>query len=262
MDGYERKRENCFAVPGSAFADCFFTGISDSYRCVSGRRLRRTISLCLHLCGFFCISSYKLWGSVKLFAGRIDSCKCFEELSDLPDGDPTPYTSNATMWELGTGMNKDNPAPTILADTVVLKGGIINEADPGSSGVVDLTKVFLGMVRFGPGTGGIIPTAPTLSLTYAEGDGTGPYKNFVQYVGGADPGVVLDGSINFLPVNVSTTPRDIVELGDANGDGFVNSTDYVAVRNFLTSPNPPARADANRDGLVNSTDYVAVRNKL
>lgn len=182
--------------------------------------------------------------------------------SDLPDGDPTPYTSNATMWELGTGMNKDNPAPTILADTVVLKGGIINEADPGSSGVVDLTKVFLGMVRFGPGTGGIIPTAPTLSLTYAEGDGTGPYKNFVQYVGGADPGVVLDGSINFLPVNVSTTPRDIVELGDANGDGFVNSTDYVAVRNFLTSPNPPARADANRDGLVNSTDYVAVRNKL
>jgi hypothetical protein len=52
------------------------------------------------------------------------------------------------------------------------------------------------------------------------------------------------------------------ERGDANGDGSINSTDYVAIRNLIMTTNPPPYADCNADGSVNSSDYVCVRNKL
>jgi len=185
-------------------------------------------------------------------------------------GDPTPYTSNATVWELGSGDNRNNPDPTILADAVVFKGGIINEADPASSGVTDMERVFLGMVRFSPGTGagGVIPAAPNLSLALAEDNGT--YANFVQYVGGADPGpgVVLDldepPSITFRPVDVTTKPGlDIAERGDANGDGDVNITDSRIVRYYITSGEPyKVYADCTNDGAVNIADSRCVRAKI
>jgi len=180
--------------------------------------------------------------------------------SDFPPpyaGDPTPYTSNATVWELGTGDNRNNPAPALVGNAVVFKGGIINEANPGSSGVTDMERVFLGTVRFGPGTGagGVIPAAPNLSLALAEDNGT--YANFVQYVdGGNPPGVVLDVGVNFLQ------SVDIAQQGDANGDSAINSLDFGAIRNiYFGGGAPKAYADCNGDGIIDSLDFGCVRLK-
>ncbi len=56
----------------------------------------------------------------------------------------------------------------------------------------------------------------------------------------------------------------VVILGDVNGDGKVNSTDFMQVRRHylklftLTGANLEA-ADVNKDGKVNSTDFMQVR---
>lgn len=187
------------------------------------------------------------------------------KLSNLPPGDPTPYTSNQTVWQLGTGPNKDNPAPdfTTSPGAVVFIGGILDESAP-TAGVVNTTKVFLGTVRFGPGTGGVIPAQPTLSLTYAKGNGNDPYKNFVQYVaGGPSGGVVLDGTVIFRTVNVTTTPRDIARRGDANADGSINSGDINTLRALLMFGGAyKVSADCNKDGTLSSGDFNCLRAKL
>jgi hypothetical protein len=57
--------------------------------------------------------------------------------------------------------------------------------------------------------------------------------------------------------------------GDANLDGFVNSTDFTAlVNNFGNNPDPAAgdspfaEADFNYDGFVNATDFTALVNNF
>ena len=56
----------------------------------------------------------------------------------------------------------------------------------------------------------------------------------------------------------------IVVIGDVNGDGKVNSTDFMQVRRHylglytLTDANLKA-ADVNKDGKINSTDFMQIR---
>jgi hypothetical protein len=189
-----------------------------------------------------------------------------------PPSDPTPYTSNPTLWELGSDpAYKDSPDPVISANAVVFKGGMINEAAPATSGIdpLNLSRVFFGMVSFGPGTeaGGVIPTQPTLSLTYAEGDGTGDYKNFVRYVdGGESEGVVLDtvddSGVYFRPVNLITLPYDIAEWGDANGDGLISAFDILTLRQNLGNQNARICMDCDRNGIISAFDILCIRQKL
>ncbi len=63
--------------------------------------------------------------------------------------------------------------------------------------------------------------------------------------------------------------QNIVEMvdivsGDANGDGTVTVTDYIAVANYILGLNPAnfnaTAADVNGDNDVNVTDYVGVAN--
>ena len=57
----------------------------------------------------------------------------------------------------------------------------------------------------------------------------------------------------------------VIVLGDANGDGKIDSSDYVRVKNgirgkeTLTSIQKKG-ADANSDGKVDSSDYVKIKN--
>ena len=53
----------------------------------------------------------------------------------------------------------------------------------------------------------------------------------------------------------------VVERGDANADGSINSVDYIRIRNLRNSTDYPPYADCNYDGVVNSVDYICVRNK-
>jgi hypothetical protein len=174
---------------------------------------------------------------------------------------PTPYTTNETLWELGSGVNKDNPDPVDTGTAVIFKGGILDEAAP-TDGVTDIARVFLGMVSFTATGGGPPPSSPALTLTYAEDYSADPdsYKNFVRY-NAAPPasGVVIDSADS---TGVDFTGVTIRMRGDANGDGDINGADYVAIRNNLGSEDFPPWVDCNGDGSINGADYVCVRNKL
>lgn len=64
-----------------------------------------------------------------------------------------------------------------------------------------------------------------------------------------------------IPVTPSPEPTPVESEfceGDANGDGFVNLSDYIAVRNNFGAVNPEV-GDATGDGFVNLFDYIAVR---
>ncbi|CAB1062749.1 hypothetical protein D1BOALGB6SA_7531 [Olavius sp. associated proteobacterium Delta 1] len=188
-------------------------------------------------------------------------------------GSTPPYTSNPGLWEFGDDpAYKDNPAPENTAESgtgrFVVIGGKLNQADP-TAGVTG-ARVFLAKVTFRSPSGNTIPPNPALALTYAVGDGTDSYRNFVGYNASAQPGeegVVLDSpdstGVNFHDINVVTTPFDIAEYGDANADGNVNSVDYATIRDVIMgSSNPSPSVDCNRDGKVNVVDYVCVRNKI
>lgn len=59
----------------------------------------------------------------------------------------------------------------------------------------------------------------------------------------------------------------VVKKGDANGDGVVNSADYVRVKNYIRGKEKLSTAqfqaaDANSDGTVSSADYVKVKNYI
>ena len=59
----------------------------------------------------------------------------------------------------------------------------------------------------------------------------------------------------------------VVKKGDTNGDGSVNSSDYVRVKNYLrnkVSLNTVQKsaADPTGDGSINSSDYVRIKNYL
>ena len=56
----------------------------------------------------------------------------------------------------------------------------------------------------------------------------------------------------------------IIKLGDANGDGKVSSSDYIAVKkNIMGSTNLTSNyslgADASKDGKVSSSDYILIK---
>jgi hypothetical protein len=164
---------------------------------------------------------------------------------------PTAVKNDA-VWYFGTPADKKpymNP-DTSTAGQIIFIGGKLGTSDPDAG--VTGTRVLLGSVRFvrtestlGKGTNG----ESYFGISAALGR-SAPYNNFVT-TGGA----VKDGAGVSFFVKVR-------ERGDANGDGSINSTDYVAIRNLLSSPSPPPYADCTADGLVNSNDYVCVRNKL
>ncbi|MBR6033112.1 MAG: dockerin type I repeat-containing protein [Bacteroidaceae bacterium] len=53
-------------------------------------------------------------------------------------------------------------------------------------------------------------------------------------------------------------------LGDINGDGVVNVSDYIGVANHIMGNTPTSfnisAADVNRDGIVNVSDYIGIAN--
>ncbi|MFZ5988757.1 MAG: pectate lyase [Bacillota bacterium] len=77
----------------------------------------------------------------------------------------------------------------------------------------------------------------------------------------AGVGKIGDGPIITLP---TTTPQTSLNYGDLNGDGNVNSTDYVilkrhVIKHTILSPEQLEAADLNLDGQVNSTDCTILK---
>lgn len=59
----------------------------------------------------------------------------------------------------------------------------------------------------------------------------------------------------------------LVQMGDINGDGYLRSTDFIALRNYITGKSTldvyfRAAADVNADKYIRSTDFILIRNHV
>lgn len=98
-------------------------------------------------------------------------------------------------------------------------------------------------------------------------------KDIADAFGGATKitmanGELLDGEQK--PIATGYTVEDkyiVVKKGDANGDGNVNSFDYIRVMNYIMgnkklTDSEKIAADANNDNIINSFDYIRIMNYI
>jgi hypothetical protein len=165
---------------------------------------------------------------------------------------------NEEDWFFGNGTTNHSymdPEVDTTNGTIVFIVGKLNESAP-TQGVTG-SRALIGTVSFtrsstdDPWGGTNNPAAPVgfFGIDLALGR-SGNYENFVNTDGALLDDTAIKGSIK------------IAERGDANANGVINATDYVAIRNQIGAENPPPYADCNGNGVVNATDYVCVRNKL
>ena len=193
-----------------------------------------------------------------------DLCSYGVKLTYDTDKLENPFAEkNEAVWYMGDGTEDGNKTymdpDTNTAGEIIFIGGKLDEASP-TDGVVG-TRVLLGKVTFSRTDTTKYDDPGVNPETYfdigLEIGRTAPYDNFVT-----TGGVVKDGSGVSFNHPTYGVPVKIAERGDANASGSINSTDYVAVRNYIGTENPPPYADCNGNGEVNSTDYVCIRNKI
>ncbi len=68
-------------------------------------------------------------------------------------------------------------------------------------------------------------------------------------------------------IKIENNSYTVVMLGDTNGDGIINSSDYVRTKNVIRGKEKVSSieneaADTNGDGKVDSSDYVKVKNVI
>ncbi len=171
------------------------------------------------------------------------------------DVDPIPYTSNGTKWYLGndSASYKNNPEPDFSTPgEVILIGGKLDPVDP-EKGVSSGARIFIGMITF-QAADGEMPLNPLLSLSYAKGDGTSPYKNFVRL--DAQLPQVLDG-ISVLFGSVLVLPQ-----GDADGNGRLTPRDINALKANIGDANAPCYMDCDGNGTITPRDLSCVKTKI
>lgn len=102
-------------------------------------------------------------------------------------------------------------------------------------------------------------------------DGNETEKTAVDYVGTASPEInaKLNELKETLATLVETIGKNTYVVGDADGDGNVQVTDYMTVMKLVLGTESVEegtvnflRADANGDGKINNGDLVAVVNKI
>jgi len=171
------------------------------------------------------------------------------------DPDPIPYTSNETKWYLGEtwASYKNNPDPDYsVPDEIIIIGGKLDPADP-AQGVEQGTRVLLAMVVFEP-EDVQIPANPTLFLSYARGDGTSSYKNFVRLNNNTPE--VLDGE------NVYFGSVEVFQLGDADGNGAISPKDVNAVKFNMGNADAPCYMDCDKNGSITPSDINCIKSKI
>lgn len=191
-------------------------------------------------------------GGGSLISGGVQLSYSTSELSN------PVAAKNEEDWFFGDGTTNHaymDPEIDTINGKIVFIVGKLNESAP-TEGVAS-ARALIGKVSFtrlttnDPWGGTTNPAAPVsfFGIDLALGR-TGDYENFVSAAGALLDGSAIKGSIK------------AAERGDANANGVINATDYVAVRNQIGAENPPPYADCNGNGLVNATDYVCIRNKL
>ncbi|MCP4022610.1 MAG: hypothetical protein GY729_12275 [Desulfobacteraceae bacterium] len=173
----------------------------------------------------------------------------------LKDTDPIPYTSNVTKWYLGdsSASYKNNPTPdTSVPGEIIIIGGKLDPLNP-TQGVGQGSKVFLAMVRFTPADVQI-PASPTLFLSYAKGDGTSSFKNFVR-LDNNTPLVLDGGNVYFGSVQVS-------EPGDADANGAITPSDINMIKMNIGNADGPCYMDCDGNGSITPSDINCTKSKI
>ena len=164
-----------------------------------------------------------------------------------PDGvlSVTGAEKNNASWYMGAG-GADHPymEPETSTDgEVVIILGKLDTGDPTAG--VSGDRVILGKIVFSH-TGAPMPPAITLGLGRA-----GDYDNFV-----ATDGTVMDAT------GVAFTGVAIYQRGDANGDGVITNSDFIAVRDHMNNNMYRVYADCNDDGVLTNSEFICIRNLM
>ncbi|MEW6380220.1 MAG: dockerin type I repeat-containing protein [bacterium] len=170
-------------------------------------------------------------------------------------------TKNESLWSISDGgakfpyMEPDISKP----GEVIIIAGKLDLSNP-SQGVCG-ERVLLAEVEFERNEHPKVPPildVSTVSLDYAR---SGSYCNFVTVEGKVlDHDCVTFGSFHVGPVGLG---GNIVQRGDANGNGSIEATDIDAITRYQKDGgNAHEWMDCNNDGRVNVLDIACIQNKL
>ena len=168
----------------------------------------------------------------------------------------TPVAAkNEAVWYFGDGPPPDNqpymdPEVTAPGEVVFIVGKLATGA-PGAG--VSGTRVKVGDVTFTrndttlPGVG--VDRAAFFGISAGLGRAA-PFVNFASTTG-----TDLDGA--------GFTTK-VAERGDVDGNGLLNSRDFIAIRALIISSAQefPVYADCDANQIINSRDLICVRAKL
>jgi len=162
---------------------------------------------------------------------------------------------NDAVWFMGDsspGHSYMNPED--VGDGVIVICGKLDTEHP-ADGVLD-TRVLLGIVTFSRNDGGVTPPDPALAEDYfgvtVELGRVDPFANFVT-----TGGTKLDGT-----ADLTLDGAIVRERGDANADGYITNSDFIAVRNFMNANMYCVYGDCNNDTYMTNSDFICIRNKM
>ena len=141
--------------------------------------------------------------------------------------------------------------PEVGAGTVLFIVGMLNTTDT-NLGITGKAKI-----------GGITFTRNATPVAGTAGADQATFFGISATLGRPDPYVNF---VNTAGTNLDSSPPSFTaiaaERGDANTDGAISPSDYIAIRGNLSSINAPPYMDCNNDGSVSPSDYICVRGKL
>ena len=163
----------------------------------------------------------------------------------------TSAIKNEDVWFMGDGITNHSymdPDTTTRGEVIIIGGKLDTSMATGGVGG---ERVLLAKVFFDRTDTGTPFDDSAITVTYAHGDGTSDFKNFVTV-----DGTVLDGS------GVAFAGVEVHERGDANGDGVITNTDYFAVKYLMDNNLYTVYGDCNADAYITNTDYFCIKSKM
>lgn len=159
---------------------------------------------------------------------------------------------NTSDWYFG---DKDDPYPTPNAEPdtntageVIIIGGKLDSAAPleGVSG----DRVLLAKVTFDR----LSTETPSAELYLGKGDA---YANFVQ-INGTD----LDQTLAGADETGNIGQVDIFQRGDADGDGYITTSDMFKVKGAMGTKIYKCYVDCDGDGYITTSDMFCIKGKM
>jgi len=178
-------------------------------------------------------------------------------------GAPASGTSTAG-GSLGTGVNSTGSANDTIIGITGINGSSVNTSAPTPIGTQVVGTTTYNVFDLGTGhltVSGASTTGATTSISIAPRGGLGNLiKPQVAIIDGTLAQFRGDDTANVssgTPLTITSASTAVRYPGDANNDGFVDSTDFgILVGHYLTSTaNGPNDADFDTSGFVDSTDF-------